>query len=132
MTLDFDVLAVDEVEIVEQPFRRGCGRFPAVDVGRERVVGVAQDSHILAEAAEESAGSRIGMPGERQSGRQFAGFGFQSFEAEELSAERTRGGESRVVRCQFLKSAQAHGWSFPFDMQGRNRRQSRACCCVLR
>jgi hypothetical protein len=58
------------VEVVEQPFGRGCARLAAPNVARKRAVGGAQHARVVGQAAEQPGRTAARVAGERELGGQ--------------------------------------------------------------
>jgi hypothetical protein len=65
---DLAKLALDQVEIVEQPFGRRRAHFAAPDIARERAVGGAQHARVVGKAAQQQRRTAAGIAGQRELG----------------------------------------------------------------
>ena len=88
MLVDVPDLRRHQVEVVEQPFRRGGDELPGPDIVRQRPVGVAQHAGVVVEPGKDVAGAapRVRVDGEARRERQRALF--QPLDAEQLVAKR--------------------------------------------
>ena len=83
-------LGLDEVEVVEKPFRRRSHRLPAPHVRREDLVGPAKNPCVFLKARQEAERALPGVPREGVAGGQHAGTLLEVLDAEELAPERAR------------------------------------------
>ncbi len=77
-------LGLDEVEVVEEPFRRRGDELAAVHVVGEDAIGRAQHAGVVFQAREERAGLAARIPGQREAGGEGPGPFLQSLDAEEF------------------------------------------------
>ena len=88
MLADVPDLRRHQVEVVEQPFRRGGDELPGPDIVGQRAVRVAQHAGVVVEAGKDVAGAapRARVDGEARGERERALF--QPLDAEQLVAKR--------------------------------------------
>ena len=88
MLADVPDLRRDQVEVVEQPFRRGGDELPGPDIVRQRAVGLAQYARVVVESRKDVSGAapRVRVDGEARRERQRTLF--QPLDAEQLVAKR--------------------------------------------
>ena len=84
-------LGLDEVKVVEEPFRRRGDELAAVDIVGQDAIGLAQHPGVVLQPREEWAGLAARIPGQREAGGEGPGPFLQALDAEELSAERLLG-----------------------------------------
>src|SRR2546422_10410563 len=84
-------LGLDEVKVVEEPFRRRGDELAAVDIVGQDAIGLTQHPGVVLQAREEWAGLAARIPGQREAGGEGPGPFLQALNAEELSAERLLG-----------------------------------------
>ncbi len=83
-------LRLDEVEVVEEPFRRGRHGLAAAHVGGQNLVRPAQDAGILVEPGQKAARPLAWIARQRVAGGQNARAFLQVLDAQELAAEGSR------------------------------------------
>jgi hypothetical protein len=83
---DFQLLALDQVEVVEQPFGRRRDRAALVDVLRDRPVRLAEHPAGFVEAGAESTRALAGPAREHVPSGEGPGAGFQGLSAQQGSA----------------------------------------------
>jgi hypothetical protein len=81
-------LAFDDMEVVEQPFRRRGNELTAVDVVREDAIGLAQRAGVVPEAREERVGPAARVAGQGEAGGENPGSFLQTLDAQQLGGER--------------------------------------------
>ncbi len=84
-------LGLDEVEVVEEPFRRRGDELAAVDVVGEDAIGLAQHAGVVLQAREERAGLAARIAGQREAGGEGLRPFLQALDAQELGAQRLLG-----------------------------------------
>jgi hypothetical protein len=80
-------LPFDEVEVVQEQFRRRGHELALVDVDGEEAVGLTEDAGVVLEAGEERADVAARIPGQGEAGGQGAGSFLQALDAQELRPE---------------------------------------------
>ena len=84
-------LGFDEVEIVQQPLRRGRHDLAAVDVVGHDPVGLAQDPRVVFESGEEPAGAPAGIAGDCKTGGECLGALFEPLDVQDFAVQRLFG-----------------------------------------
>ena len=80
-------LGLDEVKVVEEPFRRRGDELAAVDIVGQDAIGLAQHPGVVLQAREEWTGLAARIPGQREAGGEGPGPFLQALDAEEFGAE---------------------------------------------
>lgn len=106
-------LALDEMEVVEQPFRRRRNERAAVHLVGEDPVGLAQDAGVVFQPREEGASVATRVTGESEAGGEGLGPLLQPLDAQELGAERRFGGSGPAASEEAEQSELRRvAWSF--------------------
>ncbi|MGH8542200.1 MAG: hypothetical protein ACREX3_00835 [Gammaproteobacteria bacterium] len=80
-------LRLDEVEVIEEPFRNGRDELAAVHVIGQDAIRLAQHAGVVFQAREEGADLAAGIPCQREAGGEGFGPVLEPLDAEELGAE---------------------------------------------
>ena len=87
MALDLAHLALDQMKVVEQPFRCGRGRLATTDIGRERAIGQPQPLGVSREPAVQLRRAAARVPRQCEARGERSGPFLEPLDAEQLTME---------------------------------------------
>ena len=88
MVVDVPDLRRQEVEVVEQPFRRGGNRLAGADIVGQRSIRIAQHAGVVIEPGEDIPGAAPGVRVDGEARGEGQRALFQPLDAEQLVAKR--------------------------------------------
>ena len=120
---DLADLLLDDVHVVDEPFRRGRGHALVADAGRDRAVGAEQHAFVLAQTRGERTSARAACVRHALGGGQALGVLLQALDAEELRADQLLRLAQKSVARGSVTQAHRSPSSELVPMRGQDPRQ---------